>query len=183
MTFIVSLCRVNLRLNAAGFQNRFRAEHPVHVDKIYNVMYPDREAHALYTDDPNRVNRRQNVQQSRYDIMMKVNGPLHVKLINQRQQVDKQWHDSCYHYFSFLFLSEDVWLLLLPAVLLSCYASTFFYSPYKLVKQKKNKINKLVWLWYVLDPILKEWEDLARQQQSEQHWHLSALLIGCLHLN
>lgn len=53
-------------------------------------MYPDREAHALYTDDPNRVNRRQNVQQSRYDIMMKVNGPLHVKLINQRQQVDKQ---------------------------------------------------------------------------------------------
>ena len=53
-------------------------------------MYPDREAHALYTDDPYRVNRRQNVQQSRYDIMMKVNGPLHVKLINQRQQVDKQ---------------------------------------------------------------------------------------------
>lgn len=74
-----------MRLNSDGFKNRFRSGNPVHVDKIYNVMYPDKEAYSAYRDDPNRVNRRENVQQSRYDIMVKVNGPLHVKLLDERQ--------------------------------------------------------------------------------------------------
>lgn len=73
-------------LNSDCMKRRSQADNPIHIDKIYNIMYPDKEANAVYCDDPNRVNRRENMQRSRYDMMVKVNGPLHVKLLNQSSQ-------------------------------------------------------------------------------------------------
>jgi len=48
------------------------------------MMYPERD-NSTYIDDSNRVHRIQNVQISKYELMKKVNGPTHVKLVQERQ--------------------------------------------------------------------------------------------------
>lgn len=51
-------------------------------------MYPEKD-NATYKDDPTRVNRRQFTEQSKYDALVRVNGPLHVKLVNERRQCEE----------------------------------------------------------------------------------------------
>lgn len=57
---------------------------PVHVDRIYNVMYPGSD-NPTYKDDKSRVNRISNVAISKYDTLIKVNGPLHAQLVDDRK--------------------------------------------------------------------------------------------------
>ncbi|KAF6021824.1 hypothetical protein EB796_019865 [Bugula neritina] len=60
----------------------------VHVDRIYSVMYPDKN-NPTYLDDPCRVNRRQNVEQSKYEALQKINGTLHIQLVNEKKFFDQ----------------------------------------------------------------------------------------------
>lgn len=77
----------NFRLSHAGLNNRFRGKDPVHVDRIYSLMYPEKD-NSSYTEDYNRVNRRINVATSRYDIESRVNGLRHVQLVQQKKELD-----------------------------------------------------------------------------------------------
>ena len=67
--------------------NRFRSSDPIHVDRIYSVMYPEKD-NSPYLDNKNRTNRIQNLAQSKYDMLVKLNGPLHVQIANERQQYE-----------------------------------------------------------------------------------------------
>lgn len=50
-------------------------------------MYPEKD-NSAYQDDKCRANRIQNMAESKYDMLVKLNGPLHVQLVNERQQYD-----------------------------------------------------------------------------------------------
>ena len=69
------------RVSDEGFTNRYRnrEQFAPHTDRIYMVMYPGNN-NADYTHDPNQVNRRQNVQSSRYKAREKVNGKFDMKV-------------------------------------------------------------------------------------------------------
>lgn len=53
-----------------------------HTDRIYRVMYPGKD-NSTYTDDENRLHRRMNVQVSKYDVLERVNGPFHKKVLEE----------------------------------------------------------------------------------------------------
>lgn len=74
------LCRVK----GEGFAHRYQRPNTVHVDRIYTLMYPELQNND-YTDKPNRVNRIQNVELSRYEMLTEINGPRHVQLVNRRK--------------------------------------------------------------------------------------------------
>jgi len=69
------------RVNDEGFVNRYRnrEQYAPHTDRIYMVMYPGKD-NPTYTANPNQVNRRENVQASRYDARQKVNGKFDMKV-------------------------------------------------------------------------------------------------------
>ncbi|XP_067937198.1 uncharacterized protein [Watersipora subatra] len=73
----------------ATTNNRFQSGDPVHVDRIYSVMYPDRN-NSSYKDDASRTNRIKNMAESRYDMLVKLNGPLHVQLVNERLMCEEK---------------------------------------------------------------------------------------------
>lgn len=77
-----------LQLSDGGMKNRLRADDKVHVDRIYQLMYPEKD-NTTYRDDPNRVNRRQNVARSKYDVEIRINGPRHVQLMSEKRQKDE----------------------------------------------------------------------------------------------
>ena len=52
------------------------------MDTMYEIMYPARE-NPDYTHDENRNRRRENVATSRYEMMTKVNGPFHTKVLEE----------------------------------------------------------------------------------------------------
>lgn len=75
------------KLSDDGMKSRFSTDDKVHIDRIYKLLYPEKD-NTAYRDDPNRVNRRQNIAQSKYDIEVQINGPLHVQLMSDKRLKD-----------------------------------------------------------------------------------------------
>ena len=67
-----------------GFKNRYRLGSGTmpHTDPIYRVIYNSKD-NSAYVDDPNRVNRRINVNSSRYDARSQVNGIFDSEVLSQ----------------------------------------------------------------------------------------------------
>jgi hypothetical protein len=72
------------RVSDEGFNNRFRNRQHLapHTDHAYAVVYPGKD-NSDYTSDANQRSRRLNKMSERYDIMCKVNGDFHVKVLNE----------------------------------------------------------------------------------------------------
>ncbi|XP_069124319.1 uncharacterized protein [Argopecten irradians] len=72
------------RVNKEGFNNRYRNQENMapHVDRAYPVIYPGKD-NSDYTNDNNRKNRKLNAMQERYDIVRRVNGDFHVKVLSE----------------------------------------------------------------------------------------------------
>ena len=72
------------RVNEDGFKNRYRNREKFapHIDCAYKLIYPGGD-NSDYDSDINKKNRKQNVSLDKYDIMTKVNGDLHVKVLSE----------------------------------------------------------------------------------------------------
>ena len=70
------------RVNEEGYHNRYRSRAHLapHTDKIYKVIYPA-NTNADYISDPNRINRRQNIELDKYATRRKVNGEFDMKVL------------------------------------------------------------------------------------------------------
>ena len=71
-------------MDSAGLNNRYRGRqlHTPHCDLAYAVVYPGND-NSDYVTDENRTNRRINKNADKYDVLRKVNGEFHVKVLQE----------------------------------------------------------------------------------------------------
>lgn len=71
-------------MDSAGFNNRYRGRQfrTPHCDLAYDVVYPGID-NSDYVTDENRTNRRINKNADKYEILRKVNGEFHVKVLQE----------------------------------------------------------------------------------------------------